>query len=93
MRPDQIKTEQYPAQLQTKQASLTELMADLDLPELEVFASEPSYYRMRAEFRIWHEGDDLYYAMFDSAEPRQPIRVDQFLPASRLINELMPALG
>ena len=92
MRPDQIKTEQYPAQLQTKQASLTELMADLDLPELEVFASEPSHYRMRAEFRIWHEGDDLYYAMFDSAEPRQPIRVDQFLPASRLINELMPAL-
>ncbi|MCO4787005.1 MAG: tRNA (uridine(54)-C5)-methyltransferase TrmA [Marinomonas atlantica] len=92
MRPDQIQPEHYAAQLQAKQDSLLELMADLDMPELEVFESAPSHYRMRAEFRIWHDGDDLFYAMFDSADPRTPIRVDQFLAASRLINELMPKL-
>lgn len=92
MRPDQIQPELYEQQLSEKQAELTRLMADLSLPELEVFASEPSYYRMRAEFRIWHDGDDLFYAMFDSADPRTPIRTDQFLAASRLINELMPKL-
>jgi len=92
MRPDQIQPEMYEEQLQEKQASLAELMATLSLPEMEVYASEPSYYRMRAEFRIWHDGDDLYYAMFDSADPRTPIRTDQFLAASRLINELMPKL-
>jgi len=59
---------------------------------MEVYASQPSHYRMRAEFRIWHEGDDLYYAMFDPADPRTPIRTDQFLAASHLINELMPKL-
>ena len=92
MRPDQIHPEHYAAQLQAKQASLSELMADLELPSMEIFESAPSHYRMRAEFRIWHEGDDLYYAMFDSADPRTPIRVDQFLAASTLINELMPKL-
>ncbi|WP_111638031.1 tRNA (uridine(54)-C5)-methyltransferase TrmA [Marinomonas shanghaiensis] len=92
MRPDQIQPEMYQKQLQEKQAELAKLMATLSLPEMEVFASQPSHYRMRAEFRIWHEGDDLYYAMFDSADPRTPIRTDQFLAASSLINELMPKL-
>jgi tRNA (uracil-5-)-methyltransferase len=92
MRPDQIQPELYEQQLQDKQAELTKLMANLSLPEMEVYASQPSHYRMRAEFRIWHEGDDLYYAMFDSADPRTPIRTDQFLAASSLINELMPKL-
>ncbi|RBO86384.1 tRNA (uridine(54)-C5)-methyltransferase TrmA [Marinomonas aquiplantarum] len=92
MRPDQIQPEKYQQQLAEKQTGLNQLMADLDLPEMEVFDSEPSHYRMRAEFRIWHDGDDLFYAMFDSADPRTPIRTDQFLAASALINKLMPAL-
>ena len=48
-------------------------------------------YRMRAEFRVWHDGDDLYYIMFDK-ETREKYRVDQFPAASRLINRLMPLL-
>jgi len=92
MRPDQIQPEMYEQQLQDKQNELTELMATLPLPEMEVYASQSSHYRMRAEFRIWHDGDDLFYAMFDSADPRTPIRTDQFLAASKLINTLMPKL-
>jgi tRNA (uracil-5-)-methyltransferase len=92
MRPDQIQPELYETQLREKQAELAKLMASLSLPEMEVYASQRSHYRMRAEFRIWHEGDDLYYAMFDPADPRTPIRTDEFLAASSLINELMPKL-
>ena len=33
---------------------------------LEVFASPDQGFRLRAEFRVWHDGGDLYYVMFDT---------------------------
>ncbi|TBR43867.1 tRNA (uridine(54)-C5)-methyltransferase TrmA [Marinomonas agarivorans] len=92
MRPDQIQVDQYDEQLANKVAQLHELMGELQLPKAEIFPSPPSHYRMRAEFRVWHEGDELFYAMFDPKNPREPIRVDQFLVASQKINQLMPTL-
>ncbi len=59
--------------------------------ELEVYESPEQHYRMRAEFRVWHEGDDMYYVMFNQ-ETKEKYRVDQFPTASRLINDLMPLL-
>ena len=60
-----------------------------------VYPSPPSHYRQRTcEFRIWHEEDDLFYAMFevDPENPKQTVvRLDRFL-ASAHINELMPKL-
>jgi tRNA (uracil-5-)-methyltransferase len=49
---------------------------------------------MRAEFRIWHIEDDLFYAMFERSEDKQKkvIRVDEFPIADRSINLLMPKL-
>jgi tRNA (uracil-5-)-methyltransferase len=44
---------------------------------------------MRAEFRVWHEGDDLFHVMFDQGT-KQSYRVDRFPPASQLINTVMP---
>jgi tRNA (uracil-5-)-methyltransferase len=58
------------------------------LQQLFIAPSSPAHYRMRAEFRVWHDGDDLYHIMFDQAS-KQQYRVDQFLPASRLINRAM----
>ena len=43
---------------------------------------------MRAEFRIWHDGDDLYHIIFDQ-QTKSRIRVDSFPAASELINQLM----
>lgn len=43
---------------------------------------------MRAEFRIWHDGDDLYHIIFDQ-QTKSRIRVDSFPAAGRLINQLM----
>ncbi|WP_133405281.1 tRNA (uridine(54)-C5)-methyltransferase TrmA [Parashewanella tropica] len=81
----------YDQQLDNKKQRLQALFAEFDAPEVEVFASEPRHYRMRAEFRVWHAGDDLYYYMFDQGT-KQKVRCDQFLPASSLINKLMPKL-
>ena len=44
------------------------LFANHQIPPIEVFTSPESNYRMRAEFRVWHEGDDLYHIMFDQHE-------------------------
>ncbi|MBZ9557369.1 MULTISPECIES: tRNA (uridine(54)-C5)-methyltransferase TrmA [Modicisalibacter] len=91
-----VEPERYTAQLEAKRERITAQFASFDPPALEVFASPASHYRMRCEFRVWHEGDDLFYAMFevDPADPKnkQVIRLDQYAVASRTINALMPRL-
>ncbi|RUO76621.1 tRNA (uridine(54)-C5)-methyltransferase TrmA [Idiomarina tyrosinivorans] len=81
----------YEQQLAQKVQRLTAKLAAFDAPALEVFPSPQTHYRMRAEFRVWHEGDDLYYIMFNP-ETREKIRMDEFVPGSRLINQLMQQL-
>lgn len=83
--------EGYQIQLEEKSQRLIDMMAPYSAPELEVFTSPEKHYRMRAEFRVWHEGEDMYYIMFNQ-ETREKYRVDQFPAASRLINDLMPLL-
>ncbi|GED21747.1 tRNA (uridine(54)-C5)-methyltransferase TrmA [Halomonas halmophila] len=86
----------YEQQLNAKRDHIIETFAAFSPPPLEVHASPPSHYRQRCEFRLWHDGDDLYYAMFD-ADPEEPgkkrvVRLDQYPVAGRRINELMPRL-
>ncbi|RQW61524.1 tRNA (uridine(54)-C5)-methyltransferase TrmA [Vibrio viridaestus] len=81
----------YAEQLEEKVTRLNEMFSSFGTPELEVFTSPEQHYRMRAEFRVWHEGEDLYYIMFDQ-ETKSKYRVDQFPAASELINQVMPAL-
>ncbi len=88
MTPEHLPTERYDAQLAEKVVRLQSLMAPFSPLVPEVFRSAPTHYRMRAEFRLWHDGDDLYHIIFDS-QTRQRIRVDSFPAASALINELM----
>lgn len=87
----EVNQQSYQEQLNEKATRLNELFATYDVPQLEVFDSPIQNYRMRAEFRVWHEGDELYYIMFNQ-ETREKYRVDQFPAASRLINDLMPLL-
>ena len=81
----------YSALLAEKQEKLTALLAPFNAPDLQVFASPTQHFRMRAEFRIWHEGDDFYHIMFDQ-QSKQRYRVDNFPIASELINRMMTAL-
>ncbi|WP_370549355.1 tRNA (uridine(54)-C5)-methyltransferase TrmA [Edwardsiella tarda] len=91
MTPSMLPTEHYDEQLQEKIHRLAQMMQPFGAPAVQAFRSPASHYRMRAEFRIWHEGDDLYHIMFD-AQTKRRIRVDQFPAASELINRLMPLL-
>ena len=89
----------YDQQLEAKRRRITEQFARFSPPELEVYPSPPSHYRQRCEFRVWHEGDDLFYAMFEIEASEVPgkktktvVRLDDYPVASRRINALMPAL-
>ncbi|MDV2454786.1 tRNA (uridine(54)-C5)-methyltransferase TrmA [Acinetobacter towneri] len=87
-------TSSYQQQLDAKVARISAQFAEYNPPALQVFASPEHNYRMRAEFRIWHIEDDLFYAMFERSEDKQKkvIRVDEFPIADRSINLLMPKL-
>ncbi|MBT0727726.1 tRNA (uridine(54)-C5)-methyltransferase TrmA [Rosenbergiella australiborealis] len=91
MTPEHLPITQYDSQLTEKQQHLSQLLSPYQHPEIEVFRSPVSHYRMRAEFRLWHEGDELYHIMFDQ-QTKSRIRVDQFPAASELINQLMPIM-
>ena len=91
MTPEHLPTEQYEAQLAEKVVRLQTMMAPFAAPVPEVFRSPVSHYRMRAEFRLWHDGDDLYHIMFDQ-QTKSRIRVETFQAASELINHLMAAV-
>ncbi len=70
-----VKPETYEDQLTEKVSQTMDEFQSFEIPELEVFRSKPDHYRMRAEFRIWHEGEHSYYRMFDP-ETKTPFSVD-----------------
>lgn len=64
----------------------------ISLPAPAHFNSAPSGYRLRAEFRVWHSGDDLNYVMFPVGEPRNPQIVTEFPIAGPRITATMTPL-
>jgi tRNA (uracil-5-)-methyltransferase len=84
---------EYTRQLADKESRVRDLLSPfMNKGEsqllLDTYASPEQHYRQRAEFRIWHEGDDLYHIMFNQ-ETKQQYRVDAFPVASLLINQVM----
>lgn len=87
-----IDPAQYSTLLAAKAAQYKQNFAAYALPEPHVFASAPLGYRMRAEFRIWHDGERLDYAMYDPANPKVPVCIDDFPVAAEPIRSAMPRL-
>jgi tRNA (uracil-5-)-methyltransferase len=87
-----FEPDNYQFQLEQKQQQLADLLAPFGAPALDCFASTPAHYRMRAEFRIWHDGDIANYVMFSKTDKSQPIIVTDFPVATRLISNTMPKL-
>lgn len=85
----------YQAQLDEKITRIHTQFAPLSPPDITVFTSAEWHFRQRAEFRLWHEGDEAFYAMFEpgqKASHKTLKRTDQLPIASKRINALMPAL-
>lgn len=87
-----IDPAQYSSQLAAKVEQFRQAFAPFGVPEPTVFASAPQHYRMRAEFRIWHEGERIDYAMFDPEEPKRPVTIESFPVACATIADAMPRL-
>lgn len=85
----QVFPEQYASQLAGKVSRLQALISET--PNLQVFESSASHYRARAEFRIWHEGDETDYIMFNS-ETHERVKIKSCPMAIESIDDLMPKL-
>lgn len=84
--------EKYQAQLNDKiQLTQKDFSIFFD-GELDVYPSEPDFFRMRAEFKIWHEGEDSNYIMYEPGEYKSHVNITNFSIGSRRIYELMPTL-
>ena len=79
----------YEEQLQQKSEQLTALFSEFEAGAPQLHRSAPEHYRLRAEFRLWHEGGNIDYVMFDPEAPQTPIRLDHFPAGSAAINALM----
>ena len=88
--------EQYDQLLTEKAQRITQLLAPFNPPTADIFSSPEKHFRMRAEFRIWHDrqGEDnhCFYVMFEPDAPSVPVRVDDYPIGSLPITQLMPKL-
>jgi len=96
----------YEQQLLEKNHKVRLLLSPLNHPEPEIFSSPKQHYRMRAEFKIWHDkttttsseqsistGSQCRYVMFDKENPKKPITITAFPIAHQSIsNAMMPLL-
>jgi tRNA (uracil-5-)-methyltransferase len=82
----------YDQLLTDKIAQYRPLFNQLDFTEPQVFISPTSHYRMRAEFRMWHDENRLNYVMFKKDNPKEPVEIHDFPIASKTITALMPLL-
>ncbi|MBD3611159.1 MAG: tRNA (uridine(54)-C5)-methyltransferase TrmA, partial [Hydrogenovibrio crunogenus] len=85
----QTYPETYAEQFAEKTHRLEQLLGDL--PNFDAFASEPEHYRARAEFRVWHEGDQTDYIMFDQ-QSKEKVAIHHCPMALESIATLMPKL-
>ncbi|MEQ9465372.1 MAG: tRNA (uridine(54)-C5)-methyltransferase TrmA [Haliea sp.] len=84
--------DRYRELLANKTARVQGMLGGFGAPDAEVIPSPDTGFRMRAEFRIWHDGDSLDYVMFRRGEPGTPVPVHHFPIACERIQALMPVL-
>lgn len=87
-----IQPEHYESALQAKVDNVRELLSDFYCEPPEVHRSAPTGFRLRAEFRIWHDGDALDYVMYRRDDPKTPVPIQHFPIVHESIQTLMPAL-
>jgi tRNA (uracil-5-)-methyltransferase len=87
----QVFPEAYSAQLADKVERVKELLNLSESVALTVAESATSHYRMRAEFRVWHKGDEWFYAMFD-VQNKRPVFIEQCPMVHEAIATLMQPL-
>lgn len=90
---DQQDPHQYQLQLDNKVSHyrLSMQQAGVAIGDMAVHRSEPLGFRMRAEFRVWHQDGQVFYAMNRPGEKR-PYIIEGFAIGAPLITQTMPRL-
>ncbi len=81
----------YEAQLTQKLDINIERFLPFYKKSISVFRSPDSHYRSRSEFKVWHQGDDIFYGM-NHLEHKGVVLVDDCPQVNEFIAELMPKL-
>lgn len=89
---NQVFPEDYDRQLVEKLARIEAEFARFELPAIDLFPSPPVAYRLRAEFKIWHEAGRSDYAMYHPGHYKKPFIIETFPVGSETIQALMPPL-
>jgi tRNA (uracil-5-)-methyltransferase len=82
----------YTELLTAKCERVNALLAPFSPPPPEIYPSAVEGFRMRAEFRLWHDADALDYVMFRREDPATPVPIKRFPIACDRIQQLMPQL-
>ncbi len=88
----QASPQDYETMFQKKAKLTEEEFSEFSPPALETYPSPPAHYRMRAEFKVWHEKGSAFYAMYKPGEYKKPVKIDAYTIGSELICSLMPKL-
>lgn len=70
-----IDPSRYDELLSAKKRSIGDQFAQFSLPQIEQYESPKTAYRMRVEFRVWHDGDDISYVMFTPGKKHEHSKV------------------
>ena len=81
----------YEAQLNKKLEMNRVRFAPFFSGDIAVFQSPAEHYRARSEFKIWHDGDVIRYAMNHKAH-KGVVFIDECPQVNRFISKLMPKL-
>lgn len=82
MLPKDFSPDAYEDLLNEKISGIANDFESLGAPMPSIITSPREGFRMRAEFRVWHEGDKLDFVMFDREAPKIPVSIKEFPIAS-----------
>ncbi len=81
----------YDEQLEIKKNLTIENFAEFGVKNLDIITSPHWHFRNRAEFRIWHDGDEINYAM-NGTRKNEIVKIQNCLIVNQNIFALMPKM-
>lgn len=81
----------YDEQLEQKLSGVKELFSPIYQGEYDLARSKESHYRARSEFKVWHVGDNISYAM-NRLDKQGVVMINECPMVNEEISSLMPRL-
>ena len=92
MLPKDFSPSDYDSLLTEKIRAIASEFEALGAPSPTIISSPKDSFRMRVEFRVWHEENHLEFVMFDRDAPKIPVPIREFPIASKAIQAVLAPL-